>query len=213
VFFTADPAASLAASLADSAITHADPRCQLACAALNAAIGRGLATTGADPGPAMFQAARTGLDQAAALLRERMPDHRPRIDQALADLGTDLDLAAAADPRLCASGPDVLDLTGTQQGFVRVAFRLAFWELRWAPSFQAALVDVANRGGDADTNGAITGALLGARHGAAAIPAAWIQTVEAAPQRIGADYLPGYFRSFLLRVPWRPAADAGDRVP
>jgi len=91
--------------------------------------------------------------------------------------------------------------------------RPAFWELRWTPSCQAELVDVANRGGDADTNGAITGALLGARHGAAAIPAAWIQTVEAAPQRIGADYLPGYFRSFLQRVPWRPAADAGDRVP
>jgi len=33
---------------------------------------------------------------------------------------------------------------------VRVAFRLAFWELLHAPSVEAALIDVVNRGGDAD---------------------------------------------------------------
>jgi ADP-ribosylglycohydrolase len=67
---------------------------------------------------------------------------------------------------------DVLNLL-TQAGFVRVAFRLAFWELGHASSFQAGLIDVVNRGGDADTNGAIAGALLGAHHGEEEIPADW----------------------------------------
>jgi ADP-ribosyl-[dinitrogen reductase] hydrolase len=35
-----------------------------------------------------------------------------------------------------------------------------------------------NLGGDADTNGAVTGALLGARLGAAAIPARWLDVLE-----------------------------------
>ena len=55
-------------------------------------------------------------------------------------------------------------------GFVRVAFRLAFWELVHAPGFKAGLIDVVNRGGDSDTNGAIAGALLGARFGEMARP-------------------------------------------
>jgi ADP-ribosylglycohydrolase len=55
----------------------------------------------------------------------------------------------------------------------RVALRLAFWELLHAPSFEAGLIDVVNRGSDADTNGAIASALLGAFHGERAIPRRW----------------------------------------
>ena len=35
---------------------------------------------------------------------------------------------------------------------MRVAFRLAFWHLAHTPSYEAALIDTVNRGGDADTN-------------------------------------------------------------
>ena len=45
------------------------------------------------------------------------------------------------------------------------------------------MIDVASRGGDADTNAAIVGALLGARDGADAIPAAWRARVTGARQR------------------------------
>lgn len=40
-------------------------------------------------------------------------------------------------------------------------------------SFEAILVDVVNRGGDADTTGAIAGMLAGAFHGLSFIPASW----------------------------------------
>jgi ADP-ribosylglycohydrolase len=64
------------------------------------------------------------------------------------------------------------------QGFVRVAFRLAFWQLVHAPDFAAGVIDVANRGGDADTNAAIVGALLGARDGLATLPRRWVERVH-----------------------------------
>ena len=76
---------------------------------------------------------------------------------------------------------DELDVHRTA-GFVRVAFRLAFWHVVHAPTWTDAVVDVASRGGDADTNAAIVGALLGARDGARAIPASWSERVLAVRQ-------------------------------
>ena len=50
------------------------------------------------------------------------------------------------------------------------------------PTFEAALIDTVNRGGDADTNGAIVGALFGARFGYEAIPEQWETRVLQAMQ-------------------------------
>jgi ADP-ribosylglycohydrolase len=150
VFFAGDPGPRRAASLADSALTHFDPRCRLACAAFNAALD------GDDPEEELRLASRELGEPADELLE-------------------DLALARRDDPELH-------PLMHTAPGFVRVAFRLAFWELWHAPSFVAGVIDAVNRGGDADTNGAIVGALLGSRHGAAAIPEAWQRRVLAALQ-------------------------------
>jgi ADP-ribosyl-[dinitrogen reductase] hydrolase len=45
-------------------------------------------------------------------------------------------------------------------------------------SFEATLVDVVNRGGDADTTGAIAGMLAGACYGTAAIPRQWLKSLD-----------------------------------
>jgi len=63
------------------------------------------------------------------------------------------------------------------QHAVRVAFRLAFWELLHAPSAEAALLDVVHRGGDTEAHAAITGALVGAFHGEQALPEEWRKQV------------------------------------
>ena len=47
-----------------------------------------------------------------------------------------------------------------------------------AESFEEGLVWAVNVGGDTDTNGAVAGALLGARFGATAIPARWLDALE-----------------------------------
>ena len=47
-------------------------------------------------------------------------------------------------------------------------------------SFENCLIDVTNRGGDADTSGAIAGMLAGALHGLDAIPPRWLKELDAA---------------------------------
>lgn len=175
VFFAHDAERRVETSLADSDITHYDPRCALACAAFNGAIAAA-ARERADS-RAMLAAAHADLALAYAQAHRDAPHDAKVIDDALARLSDDLAAAEGDDPHLDGTAAPDVDLT-RYAGFVRVAFRLAFWHLLHAPSFEVALVDTVNRGGDADTNGAIVGALLGARYGAAAIPARWHDAVR-----------------------------------
>jgi ADP-ribosylglycohydrolase len=46
-------------------------------------------------------------------------------------------------------------------------------------------VSVVSKGGDADTNGAVTGALLGARDGYEAVPARWRDGLLARDELVG----------------------------
>ncbi|HET9594671.1 MAG TPA: ADP-ribosylglycohydrolase family protein, partial [Anaeromyxobacteraceae bacterium] len=177
VLLATDGGARRAAALGDSAITHYDPRCRLACAAFDAAIAAALEEP--DDARALVAAARAELPAAAQALAAEHAADAGLVADALHQLEEDLALAERRDPALY--GRDV-HLHRTQ-GFVRVAFRLAFWEALHAPSWEAALLDVVNRGGDADTNGAITGALLGALHGEGAIPEAWRTRVLGAVPR------------------------------
>ena len=85
-------------------------------------------------------------------------------------------------------------------GFVRVAFRLAFWHLMHTLSWRDALVDIASRGGDADTNAAIAGALLGSRDGVRAIPREWIDRVLAATQPGPDDWATAHHPNHLLAL-------------
>lgn len=167
VAFVDDPVARRLAALADSAITHFDPRCRIACAAFCSAIAE--AGAGRTDPMQMHAAAVEEVDDAATALIDLVPRDGPDIERAREALLGDLELAKRDDPGLYQAEMHI----HRSQGFVRVAFRLAFWELLHAPTFEAALVDAVNRGGDADTNGAITGALVGARLGEEAIPAAW----------------------------------------
>jgi ADP-ribosyl-[dinitrogen reductase] hydrolase len=57
--------------------------------------------------------------------------------------------------------------------------KAVFQALFSTAGFEAGLVDVVNRGGDADTTGAILGMILGALHGRAAIPRRWLMALEA----------------------------------
>ncbi len=63
-------------------------------------------------------------------------------------------------------------------GFVADTLRAVFQGFFDTDSFEDCLVDVVNRGGDADTTGAIAGMLAGALYGADAIPEAWLNTLD-----------------------------------
>jgi ADP-ribosyl-[dinitrogen reductase] hydrolase len=118
------------------------------------------------------------------------------IDAAVDDLVRDLEHAASNNPHVYEVD---LNLQGTA-GFVRVAFRLAFWHLLHTMSWRDALVDVASRAGDADTNAAIVGALLGSRDGVSVIPREWIDRVLAATQRGPADWAEAHHPKHLLTL-------------
>jgi ADP-ribosyl-[dinitrogen reductase] hydrolase len=63
-------------------------------------------------------------------------------------------------------------------GFIVDTLRAVLQALLATDGFEACLVDVVNRGGDADTTGAIVGMLAGALYGKDALPARWLKVVE-----------------------------------
>ena len=60
-----------------------------------------------------------------------------------------------------------------QQGWVIIALQNALWQLLHAATLEEGVIDTVMRGGDTDTNAAISGALLGAVYGRGAIPEQW----------------------------------------
>lgn len=189
----APPPIQMEAAMQESAITHADPRCMLACAAFDRAIGLAVSREGVDAA-AMHEAA-------VGALRSANPegfdaDEAALVAAAREQLLGDLDAARADNPGVYGSELHV----HRTAGFVRVAFRIAFWHLLHTPSWRDAVVDTASRGGDADTNAAIVGALLGARDGAGAIPAAWAERVLGATQRGSAAWGEAHHPRHLLAL-------------
>lgn len=61
---------------------------------------------------------------------------------------------------------------------VQDTLETAFWALWKTKSYRDAIVTVINMGGDADTIGAITGALAGAYYGEEGIPEQWLKSLE-----------------------------------
>ena len=63
-------------------------------------------------------------------------------------------------------------------GWTVYTTRLALLGLLDAPGFRSGVEGVVRLGGDADTNGAVAGALLGARFGVGGIPSEWLRGVK-----------------------------------
>lgn len=145
VFSHARPADE-AAALArnDSALTHPHPVCGDATAAFVVAVAHAIGGDGATAA------------HDAGLRWAREAEAEPSVVRALE--------AARSEPPVC---------DGEKQGFVLIALQNAFYELLHAPSLEEGVVATVRRGGDTDTNAAITGALLGAVHGRGAVPPQW----------------------------------------
>jgi ADP-ribosyl-[dinitrogen reductase] hydrolase len=97
------------------------------------------------------------LDESLPAIAAALDDHDARVSAALRD-------AVVAEPDEIAPAAFVLD-----------SLRAAVWAVLHTGSFEGALLEIVNRGGDCDTVGAVAGALAGARYGAAAIPARWLE--------------------------------------
>lgn len=163
-----DPANLVRSSIVSAVPAHWDPRCGWTCALLNlatAAALRGESPEALTPEwtlEAVTRHVQTSLDQ---LERFGYDAHIPH-DVCDAVRG-------ACDTEL-----DDLPCDGSDRVFTLLALRiglLGFWR---ASSFETALRNVIEAGGDTDTNGAIAGALLGARFGIEGIPRRWRDRVD-----------------------------------
>lgn len=65
-------------------------------------------------------------------------------------------------------------------GFIVHTLRAVFQALLATDGFEACLVNAVNRGGDADTTGAIAGKIAGALYGCEALPVSWLQGLDKA---------------------------------
>jgi len=63
-------------------------------------------------------------------------------------------------------------------GYVLRSLERAIVALLHSTSFEDEIIKIVNEGGDADTNAAIAGGLLGAKHGYAKIPERWISDLK-----------------------------------
>lgn len=67
-------------------------------------------------------------------------------------------------------------------GYTLKAMQVALWCMAQSGGFEQTVVAVVNEGGDTDTNGAVAGAVMGARHGASSIPSRWLDNIAGIPQ-------------------------------
>ena len=63
-------------------------------------------------------------------------------------------------------------------GYVLDTLEVAIWAFLHTTTLEAALIAVINRGADADTVGAVTGALAGAYYGYSTLPARWLDALH-----------------------------------
>ncbi len=168
-----DPVALVRNSIVSSVPTHWDNRCGWSCAIVN------LAAAAALRGESMTadELLDAGLDGTRASLSElRAYGYNAAVPDSVRDA-----VLQAAD---C----EITDLhcDGSSKGYTLLALMVgltAYWR---AVSFEETLSAVIEAGGDTDTNGAVAGALLGARFGLEAIPQRWRDRVA----EIRADQTP-----------------------
>ena len=73
-------------------------------------------------------------------------------------------------------------------GFVLDTLEAALWAIERTDSFETALIAAVNLGHDADTVGAVTGQIAGARYGLSAIPSQWLDVLARRDRILGIAY-------------------------
>lgn len=162
----ADPDALVRDSAASCVATHYAASCQWSSVVFNAAVA--MLLNGVKPDlPALYRAALA--DGAPDMAHIARADKIPSAPLDAAERGED--------------PPPNVDWLRVDQGLIGhtlLAMQAGLWATATPLGFEDALTDIVASGGDADTNGAVAGAALGARYGMSAIPDRWLDRI---PQR------------------------------
>ena len=136
-------------SIKSAIVTHYDPRCPWSVLAVNAAL--------------------------ASLLNGVEPDFG-RLAALLDDAGAPEEVGRGVRETQ-GSTLESFKLDGADMGYTIKAMQVGLWASREHGEFEGVLTRVINAGGDTDTNGAVAGAIMGARTGASGIPRRWLQNI------------------------------------
>ncbi len=142
---------------ASALATHYDARCEWSTVAFSAA----LATTLSGP--------TVPVDELASALEEAAG-----TDWAAAGVGHVVEAIRQVPQR------DLQELRlddPMDMGYTLKAMQVGLWCLMQPGELEPSLIGVVSSGGDADTNGAVSGAALGARAGAQALPPRWLRRI------------------------------------
>ena len=159
VRYRMEPALLTRVSADTCAVTHYSPLSQWSCVIVNAVIA--ILLCGCEP-------------DLQKLLRSAQADGFPDLLAAGRGAGIDTTVLESA-----ASGRSMPEITGwmrenqSSKGHTVLTLQSGLWAAATQLSFEEALAAVVNAGGDTDTNGAMAGAVLGARYGTSAIPLRW----------------------------------------
>lgn len=156
-----DPVALARNSVVSAVPTHWDQRCGWSCVALNIGIAAALRgeTINAD---ALIAAAEDAVGSSLQELSHYgYEDRMPR---------SVLNATRQADG---CSAIGSIRFDGPNMGFTLLTLQAGLISLWRSPDFEHGLRAVVEAGGDTDTNGAVAGAVLGARFGIDAIPQRW----------------------------------------
>jgi len=108
----------------------------------------------------------------ANLLHDRPDPIQTALDRVEADAPDELLTALSGLPG------SVSESELRSNGYVVTTLQTALYHGLTAESTREAIIEAVNMGGDADTIGAVTGAVAGARHGPGSLPAAWLDAIE-----------------------------------
>src|SRR5271165_3710062 len=187
LYFDDDRDAMFESAMAASIMTHRDVRSLSGALLVAHAVRRLVAGEPRDPSLLLWVAADTARDEER--LAEEYGDvmisydrHARALSRAIAHVESLLDLSRE---RALAAVVEEANRHGAEpackrptMGFPPACIPTCLYLLLTTDSFEEALTDVINLGGDADTAGAILGALAGAYYGVDAIPARWLDGLQ-----------------------------------
>ena len=160
-----DPRRLVRESVLSAVPTHWDRRCGWSCALANLACAAAL---------------RGEMLSAQALLHSAQDGMAASLP-ALCDYGYRAEIPSSVSEAVASASRSALDdlrFDGPGMGFTLLSLQAALISYWRAEDFESGLRRVVEAGGDTDTNGAIVGAVLGARFGLAAIPERWRRRVD-----------------------------------
>lgn len=199
LYYAERPEEAVRQALRASLLTHADPRGLGAAAAMAAGVARCLTTDSPDKPEAMLAIARELLGLARRAEDLLVEEFAEALDGDIlaAHLHTFSDCLGILESLVREGNDELAEKTilkqaneagaqgriaHTHHGFAPASVVMALYRALSAADFLNGLLGAVNAGGDADTVGAMTGALLGARFGIDAIPEAWRRGLANADQ-------------------------------